>query len=137
MQLAELAFALAAKGHDVTVLTARRGYTPPNPLLPAEEKINGVRVIRTWPYHFRKENRMLRMAEALLVNLAFAVKIMALGRFDRILAMTSPPFVAWFSALYAAIRKIPFFLDMAYERIVNHFEFLKGLRVNILGRLIK
>lgn len=108
MQLAELAFALAAEGHDITVLTARRGYTPPNLLLPAEEKINGVRVVRTWPYHFGKENRMLRMAEALLVNLAFAVKIMTLGRFDRVLAMTSPPLVAWFAAFYSAIRKIPF-----------------------------
>lgn len=38
---------------------------------------------------------------------------------------------------YLVFHEIPFILGVAYERIVNRFEGLKGLRANIFGRLIK
>lgn len=38
---------------------------------------------------------------------------------------------------YLVFHAVPFYMGVAYERIVNHFEFLKGLRINLLGRLVK
>ncbi len=36
---------------------------------------------------------------------------------------------------YLVFHPIPFFLGVAYERLVNHFKLFENLRVNIMGRL--
>ena len=97
--LTDLAVGLAKAGHTTTVLASRRDYSRPGVLYPAREKHQGVEVIRVWSFSFGRSSRFARILSALFLNLAFAWRLLWLGRFDRIVAMTSPPLVAWIAVL--------------------------------------
>ena len=56
--LADLAAALAEKGHEVTVVTGRRAYDHPEKLFPARETWRGVRIIRVSSTRFGKTGQM-------------------------------------------------------------------------------
>jgi glycosyltransferase involved in cell wall biosynthesis len=103
-QLTCMAVDLAAQGHEVTVLAARRGYAFPHPLYKKEEIYRGVRVARVCGIALGRKFKMSRLLDALVVNAAFWWKLFWMGRFDRVVALTSPPLVAW-SALGFAKRK--------------------------------
>lgn len=102
--LADFAEALAARGHHVTALAARRGYVPPHPVYPARETWRGVDILRVWPYSFRRSARWARVLDALCLNAAFALKLLSLRGFDRIVVLTSPPLVAVGAAAAARLH---------------------------------
>ena len=52
--LADLALALRARGHIVTVVTSRRAYDQPEKLFPAKEEWCGIRIHRIWSSRFGK-----------------------------------------------------------------------------------
>jgi len=104
--LTDLAVDLAAAGHEVTVLTGRRGYAEPHPIYPKKDVYQGVQVVRVWPFSLGRKNKTLRILNALCINLVFAAKLLSFGRYDRILVLTSPPLIAFVAALFAKFRKI-------------------------------
>lgn len=106
--LTDFAVALAREGHEVRVLTARRSYTEPHPVLPPRENYQGVQIVRLWPWTFGRRSRIARILDALFLNMAFALMLFWLPRHDRIVSLTSPPLVAWFASWYARLRGIPF-----------------------------
>lgn len=102
--LTDLAEDLAGRGCQVTVLAGRRGYAAPHPVYPRREVYRGIRVIRVCRFQFGRRNRITRLLDALLYNLAFTVRMAFLPRFDRVVALTTPPMVAFSALLFTRLR---------------------------------
>ena len=54
--LSGVAFALAAAGQDVHIVTSRQRYDAPDVALPGSETIDGVGVTRVWTSRFGRSN---------------------------------------------------------------------------------
>jgi len=106
--LTDLGIALNKEGHEVTVLTARRGYSEPHPTYPAFEFYQGIRIIRVWPYMLGRNSKLMRVLDALGVNLAFFFRMLFLPRADTVIVLTSPPLVSFFASLVAKLKKSHF-----------------------------
>lgn len=102
--LTDIARTLSGRGHEVHVLAGRRGYASPHPLYPAGETLDGIRVHRCWPFAWGRSRRLFRVAEAVCINLAFAVRLLFLGKYDCLVVLTSPPLIAFFTVLIARLR---------------------------------
>jgi putative colanic acid biosynthesis glycosyltransferase WcaI len=100
----DLARALAAAGHDVTVIASRRAYDRPEASFPAEADWHGVRVLRVRGTGFGKRARWRRAADFATLLLTCTLRLIALRRFDVVVAMTSPPLISFVAALYAKLR---------------------------------
>lgn len=107
-QLTDFSVDLAARGWDVTILTAKRGYAEPKTILPAREVYRGVNVLRVWPFTFGRASRFGRTLDAFFLNLSFAWCLLWFPRFGCIVAMTSPPLVGWISMHFAKWRRSQF-----------------------------
>lgn len=120
--LTDLATDLAAGGAKVTVLCARQGYVNSAHLYPEQETVSGVQVRRIGLRRGPSGGRIRRMADALLMNLAFARTLRRIDRPDVIVAMTTPPLVGWIAGRYAKRHKIRFVywvLDLSLEEAVR------------------
>lgn len=106
--LFDICVRLSEAGHSVTVLSGQRGYAAPHPLYEKKENYRGINIVRTWPLGLSRLQKKARVLEAFFVNAAFAWRLCWMGRFDKIVAMTSPPMLAWFASLYAKLFKIKF-----------------------------
>lgn len=108
--LTDLALHLAKSGHEVTVLTSRRNYSNPAVLYPSSENYQGVRVVRSGSLFLGggEKGKGKRVLNALLLNLAFLWQLLWMPRFDRIVALTSPPLVGFLAALFSKCRKNKF-----------------------------
>jgi glycosyltransferase involved in cell wall biosynthesis len=102
--LTDLAFGLAGKGFDVTIITSRLRYEPGTQLA-AREMANGVRIERIWTSKFGRGGLAFRAIDYLTFYLAVA---WALARFARrddvVVAMTDPPAVSVVAAIIARWR---------------------------------
>lgn len=140
-QLTDFALELAKTRHEVTVLTARRGYSEPHPIFPSREIYHGVRVVRVWPFHFGRKSRLTRILDALCLNLAFSRQLFWLGRFDKVIAMTSPPLIGWVALLFAKLRGskfITWMMDLQPDEAIAAGWISAGsLRAKILEAALK
>lgn len=102
--LSDIAFYFSRKGHEVSVITWRRGYAEPHPLYPSHEMIQGVKVFRVWPFAFGRTNRFFRILDSLFLNIAFFLKLLFLPRADCIVALTSPPLIGFFALVCARLK---------------------------------
>jgi colanic acid biosynthesis glycosyl transferase WcaI len=102
--LTDLALALVERGHSVTVLTSRRGYDDPTQRFKARETWRGIDVIRIPTLGLGKSakwRRVLNFASFLVFCFA---RLMFLPRQDLTMALTSPPLISFFGALFAQVR---------------------------------
>lgn len=99
--LADVACALAAEGHEVEVVTSRRGYANPAACYRAQERWRGLRVIRVPSTGLGKSARWRRGMDSLSFLVAAAWITFRGRRPDVVLALTSPPLVACVGALAA------------------------------------
>ncbi|MHB2019578.1 MAG: glycosyltransferase family 4 protein [Candidatus Xenobia bacterium] len=106
--LTDLARDLVAQGHQVAVLTSQRGYVEPDAIYPRHEQVDGIEVMRVPPVMLNRRRRSTRLLDALLTNAAFAWRMLWLPRFDRVVALTSPPLVAWAAQKLARMHGSPF-----------------------------
>lgn len=104
--LTDAALRLTEEGHEVVVLTGRRGYLPPHLLYPAQEEYRGVKIIRVSPFMFGRGSKIKRILDAFVLNLAFTAKLFQMQKFDRVVAMTTPPLVAWTALIFSKLRGI-------------------------------
>lgn len=99
--------ALAARGHDVTVLTSARAYEDPSLRFPAREERAGVHVRRLGLSSFGRRSLPVRAIAALL----FGVQCVFAGarrvRADAVLFTTAPPMIGPFALAYAIIWRSP------------------------------
>ena len=101
---AELALALACQGHDVTALTGRRSYDGGEQLLAKTENWQGVRIWRVSSLGLAKTARWQRALHFASLLLTLTWRLLLLGSFDAVVAMTTPPLISWLAAVFVRWR---------------------------------
>lgn len=100
--LTDLCFALAARGHEVHVVTSRLRYDDPARMLPAEETASGVAVHRVWTTRFGRGTLAGRALDYLTFYLSALWRLARLAdRTTVLVAKTDPPMISVAAALAA------------------------------------
>src|SRR5712664_909629 len=101
---ADLASALVGQGHEVTVLASRRGYDNPAAVFAKREQWKGVKIVRIGSTGLGKSAKWRRAVDfaSFMANASF--NVLRLGRFDVIVAMTSPPLISFLAALVLPLK---------------------------------
>jgi hypothetical protein len=102
--LTDLAVGLVERGHQVTVLASRRGYDDPAQRFCGRENWRGIDIIRISSLALGKANKWLRCLDFGTYLILCFVRLMFLPRQDLTLALTSPPLISFFGALFAKLR---------------------------------
>jgi len=97
--LESLAEHRAERGDEVTVVTSRGGYVRPATDR-SETKKHNPRVDRLWTPQFGKATILKRCLDYAAFYLLAAWRMLRLPRQDVIVAMTTPPYVAWTALLH-------------------------------------
>lgn len=93
--LGDLAFALAAGGREVHIVTSRQRYDDASAGLARHEQLRGVTVHRVWTSHFGRSNLVGRTIDYLSFYLSAAWSLLRLtGRGDLVVAKTDPPLLS-------------------------------------------
>src|SRR5689334_21053361 len=100
----DLVAALAAAGHDVTVIASSRAYDKPEIRFPGESQWKGTRVIRVSNTGFGKKRAWRRALDFATFILSCAARMLFLARFDVVIAMTSPPLISFIASLFVRIK---------------------------------
>ncbi len=102
--LTDLALDLKERGHEVTVFAGGHGYDDPSQTYPSKEEHRGVRIRRVGYTRFGKKSKIGRAVDfaTFLLNLFF--RLLLVPRQDRVVALTSPPLVAFFGALHCYLK---------------------------------
>jgi glycosyltransferase involved in cell wall biosynthesis len=107
--LAELAVALAKRGHEVTVVTGRRAYDNPEKLFSARETWRGVRIFRVFSTRFGKRAKWRRAADFASFVFFCCARLAFLQRQDVVVALTTPPLISFIGAWRAKLWRARFY----------------------------
>jgi colanic acid biosynthesis glycosyl transferase WcaI len=107
--LTDLAMELTRSGHEVTVLTGRRGYDDPSVRFAKKEVWNGISIIRIPSTGLGKSSRFSRAVDFGAFMLCCFVRMLTMPRHDAVIAMTSPPLISFLAALFAHLRRERFY----------------------------
>jgi glycosyltransferase involved in cell wall biosynthesis len=103
--LSDLAFALAGRGHEVTVITSRLRYDDPSVLLPARGVVHGVKVERVRTTRFGRANMVGRAIDYASFYASAALALLgAARRGSIIIAKTDPPMLSVLAAPVTRLR---------------------------------
>ena len=119
--LADTARALAARGHQVTVLTAREGYDDPSARYPARETRNGVEVRRIRFGSIGKGSIAWRLLGGVLFLSQALFLALFRARCDVVVISTSPPLaplVGWLVAVVRGARLKFWVMDLNPDQVV-------------------
>ena len=105
--MAEVARALATRGHHVVTMASARGYEDPRRRYPKREMLHGVDVRRLPLASFGKGSIALRLLGAAAFLLQVVVRALCMRRLDAILVSTSPPMCSMAALIISAIRRVP------------------------------
>src|ERR1039458_8358685 len=111
----DLAAALAAAGHDVTALCSARGYDDPGRRFSSREVWKAVNIVRVEGTSFGKGAKWRRAADFAFFLIACGCRLPRLGRFDVIIALTTPPLISTLGAIWKALlggRLVYWIMDM-------------------------
>jgi colanic acid biosynthesis glycosyl transferase WcaI len=95
----DLARALVARWHAVTVVCSARAYDDPQQRFASNEIWNGVNIVRIAGTGFGKATKWKRAADFASFMLLCAARVALLPRFDVVITMTTPPLVSALGAL--------------------------------------
>jgi len=99
----DLVRALAAQGHQITVVCSRRAYDSPSVTFPSRETWEDVTIQRIWNTGFGKAARWRRAIDFASFLVSCLGRICTLGRFDCVVALTAPPLISFVGLLFARI----------------------------------
>lgn len=102
--LADLAEALAARGHEVHVLCGRGGYKPGTPRPLARETHNGVQIHRVAATSFGRKSTLHRMIDYLSFYFRAFILALFLPRFDAVATLTTPPIIGLVGTMLRALK---------------------------------
>jgi hypothetical protein len=121
--LADVAEALAARGHEVHVLCSRRRYGGGSLTPSAFEALDGVQVHRVLTTGFGRRRLAGRAMDYLSFYVSAAWRALSLGRFDVCLSLTTPPFIAligWMLHRLRGTRTVLWVMDLYPEIAVAY-----------------
>ena len=107
--LSDFAVGLVESGHQVTVVASRRAYDRPELRFPARETWRGIDIRRLPTTGFGKGAKWCRAVDFASFNVACAVRLFTLPRFDAVVALTSPPLVSYLAAWLCRLRGVKLF----------------------------
>ena len=102
--LTDLATALTARGHEVTVIASDRGYDDPTKRFKRRERWNDVEIIRIPSLSFGKSNALRRALNFASFLFVCSLRLLRLRRFDVVVALTSPPLISFLGALFVKLK---------------------------------
>jgi glycosyltransferase involved in cell wall biosynthesis len=102
--LTDLATALVARGHKVTVIAGDRGYDDPRTRFKRRERWNDIDIIRIPSLSFGKNSRWRRAFNFASFLLTCSLRLLATRRFDVVVALTSPPMISFLGALFVKLK---------------------------------
>lgn len=102
--LTDLATALTARGHEVTVIASARGYDDPTTGFKRRERWQGIEILRLPSLSFGKNGRWRRALNFGSFLLLCSLRLLTLSRFDLVIALTSPPLISFLAALFVKVK---------------------------------
>ena len=102
--LTDLATALTERGHSITVVTSERGYDDPSVRFRRRERWNKIEIIRIPSLSTGKSSRFRRVLNFASFLVFCSIQLLTLGRFDAVVALTSPPLISFLAALFVKLR---------------------------------
>ncbi|HKY43156.1 MAG TPA: glycosyltransferase, partial [Pyrinomonadaceae bacterium] len=102
--LTDLATALSARGHDVTVVASDRGYDDPTARFARREGWHGIEIIRINTLSLGKSSRWRRAFNFGSFLLICGLRLLLLPRFDVVVALTSPPLISFLATLFVKLK---------------------------------
>ncbi len=102
--LTDLAGALVSSGHEVTVIASDRGYDDPSLRFKRRERWNGIEIIRIPSLALGKSSRWRRAINFGSFLFFCSLRLLALRRFDVVVALTSPPLISFLAALFVKLK---------------------------------
>ena len=102
--LTDLALGLAGQGHKVTVVASQRGYDDPTQRFRARETWRGIDIVRIPSLGLGKTSKWWRCLDFFVYLIVCFVRLMFLPRQDLTVALTSPPLISFFGALFVKLR---------------------------------
>ena len=102
--LSDFGAGLAERGHQVTAIASRRAYDRPEQRFAARETWHGVDIRRLPATGFGKGAKWRRAADFGSFSAACTLRLLAAGRYDAVVALTSPPLVSYLAAWFCRLR---------------------------------
>jgi glycosyltransferase involved in cell wall biosynthesis len=102
--LTDLATALAARGHEVTVIAGDRGYDDPAIRFKRRERWNDIDIIRIPSLSLGKNSRWRRAFNFASFLFTCSLRLLLTRRFDVVVALTSPPLISFLAALFVKLK---------------------------------
>ena len=103
-QLTGVARALSERGHQVTVISGRRGYDDLDLRFPKRQVWHGIEIIRVPSISLGKTSRWRRALNFASFSIAAALRLMLVRPQDTVIALTSPPLVSWLASLFTRLK---------------------------------
>jgi glycosyltransferase involved in cell wall biosynthesis len=102
--LTDLAIELVERGNSVTVVTSDRGYDDGGMKFKRAESWRGIQIIRIPSLSLGKSSKLRRALNFGSFLTCCALRLLTLGRFDVVVALTSPPLISFLAALFVKLR---------------------------------
>jgi len=103
-QLIDLSEYLIQQGHQVSVITSKRGYDNPTALHSGFERFHGVEIHRVGSTGFGKSRVRWRLVDALTFLFAVALKLIRFPKQDLVISLTSPPLIGFLGVLFTLVK---------------------------------
>ena len=103
--VSDLALALVERGHKVTAVSGRRAYDDgPGEQYAARETWRGIEIRRISGTRLGKTARWRRAVDFGTYLLNCSLHLLALPRYDLVIALTSPPLISWIGAVFTRVK---------------------------------
>ena len=119
--LTELALALAAAGHEVSVVASSRGYDNPQVRYPSREKWHGIDIHRIWTPGLGKSAKWRRLVDFASFWISATWILLRLPRSDVSVCLTSPPLISTLGTAIAMVKGgavVPWVMDLNPDEAV-------------------
>lgn len=103
-QLTMLARRLSKRGHQVTVITSRRGYDNQKLIFSQREHLPGVEIFRVLSIGLGKASRWRRALNFGSFLLTCAGRLLLTPKHDVVIALTSPPLISWIGSVFTRVK---------------------------------
>src|SRR5262249_31383847 len=103
-QLTMLARRLRERGHEVTVITGRRGYDNPTLAFAPRENLDEIRIVRIPSLALGKGSRWRRSLVFGSFLLTCAGRLLLTPKHDAVVVLTSPPLISWLGSVFTRLK---------------------------------